>query len=147
MIHSARPTVSLVANIVLAWICFVLMYVRTDDMIKNNDHYRMWLWVDLEGSIKTVLSINIATFLFYFPLGLISKLTIIEICHRRAGRIESESFRLSAKKGEQRGKEVFFIILSFLIHLAGHMDQPVRVVIMKFRQSFPTIKTKEILIY
>ena len=54
MIHSARPTISPVANIVFAWnlFCFariwkVGMEVRTDNMCENNDHYRPWLWVGL----------------------------------------------------------------------------------------------------
>ena len=52
MIHSARPTVSPVANIVFALFCFARFVVflffldlksedgRTDDMCKNNDPYR-----------------------------------------------------------------------------------------------------------
>ena len=48
MIHLARPTLSPVANIVFS-LCFVLLdfekWGRTDDMCKNNDPYRPWLWV------------------------------------------------------------------------------------------------------
>ena len=47
MIHSARITVSKVANIVFASNLFCFE-VRTDDMWKNNDHYRPWLWVGRE---------------------------------------------------------------------------------------------------
>ena len=52
MIHSARPTVSPVATIILC--CFVVLDlksgdvrtdVRTDNMCKNNDDYRPRLWV------------------------------------------------------------------------------------------------------
>ena len=42
MIHSARPTVSPVANIVL--LDFEKLG-RTDDMCENNDPFRPWLWV------------------------------------------------------------------------------------------------------
>ena len=57
MIHSARPTVSPVVNIVSAWNFVVFWKVgtdgrshgRTDEWTtcvceKNNDHYRLWLW-------------------------------------------------------------------------------------------------------
>ena len=51
MIHSTRPTVSPVATIIFC--CFVLLDLksdgrtdeRTDNMCKNNDHYRPGLWV------------------------------------------------------------------------------------------------------
>ena len=58
MIHSARPTVSPVANIIVfALICFVCEKWgrtdgRTDDMRKNNDHYRPWLWVGLVDQLQ-----------------------------------------------------------------------------------------------
>ena len=51
MIHSARPTISPVANIVFALFSFAWFWkvgtdVRTEDMCKNNDPYRpSWLWV------------------------------------------------------------------------------------------------------
>ena len=50
MIHSARPTVLPVANIVFALFCFARFWKvgtdgRTDNMCKNNDPYRPWLWV------------------------------------------------------------------------------------------------------
>ena len=39
MIHSAKPIVSPVANIVFAWNLFSFKkWERTDDMCKNNDH-------------------------------------------------------------------------------------------------------------
>ena len=52
MIHSARLTVSPVANMVFTWNLFRFeKWGRTDgqsdDMCKNNDHYRPWLWVGL----------------------------------------------------------------------------------------------------
>ena len=41
MNHSARPTVSPVVNIVFAWNLFCFeKWGRTDNMCKNNDHYR-----------------------------------------------------------------------------------------------------------
>ena len=48
MIHSARPTVSPVANIVFDrnLFCFEKWGRtdgRTDDMCSNNDHYRRWI--------------------------------------------------------------------------------------------------------
>ena len=44
MIHSARPTVSPVANIVFTLSCLDRSWkVGTDDMCKNNDHYQPWL--------------------------------------------------------------------------------------------------------
>ena len=50
MIHLARPTVSPVANIVFALFCFARFWEvgtdgRTDNICKNNDPYRPWLWV------------------------------------------------------------------------------------------------------
>ena len=52
MIHSARPTVSPVVNIVFAWnlFCYARFWKvgtdgRTDNMCENNDHYHPWLWV------------------------------------------------------------------------------------------------------
>ena len=54
MIHSARPTVLPVVNIVFDWDLFCFEYVVgtdwrteewTDDMCKNNDHFMSWLWV------------------------------------------------------------------------------------------------------
>ena len=52
MIHSARPTVSPVANIVCAWNFVLFWKVGTDERtngrhVHNNDHYRPWLWVGL----------------------------------------------------------------------------------------------------
>ena len=55
MIHSARPTIAPVVNIVFAWNLFFLKWGRTDgltdgrtdDICKNNYHYRPWLWVGL----------------------------------------------------------------------------------------------------
>ena len=52
MIHSARPTISPVANIVFALTLFCFEKWgrtdgRTDDMCKNNDHYQQRLWVSL----------------------------------------------------------------------------------------------------
>ena len=54
MIHSARPTVSPVANIVFTWnlFCFdifskVGMYIRMNNMCENNDQYWPWLWLGL----------------------------------------------------------------------------------------------------
>ena len=56
MIHSARLTVSPVAIIAIAWNFFLFWKVetdgRTDDMCKNNDHYRPWLWVGLVNPLK-----------------------------------------------------------------------------------------------
>ena len=49
MIHSGRPTISLVENIVFTLFCFARFWsgdVRTDVMCENNDPYRPWLWVD-----------------------------------------------------------------------------------------------------
>ena len=44
MIHSARPIVTPVANIVFC--CFVFLENgRTDNMFQNNDPYRPWLGV------------------------------------------------------------------------------------------------------
>ena len=60
MFHSARPAVSSVANIVFAWnlLCFEKTDGRKDgrrdDMCKNNDHYRSWLWVGLVDQNKNV---------------------------------------------------------------------------------------------
>ena len=64
MIHSARPTVSPVANIVFALFCFARFWKvgtdgRTDDICKNNDPYRPWLWVGREDQYE-----------FYFRLPL-----------------------------------------------------------------------------
>ena len=47
MIHSARPIVTPVANIVFC--CFIFLDLkswdgRTDNMCENNDPYRPWLW-------------------------------------------------------------------------------------------------------
>ena len=47
MIHSSRPPVSPIANIVFC--CFVLLHLksgdgRTDNMCENNDPYWPWLW-------------------------------------------------------------------------------------------------------
>ena len=55
MIHSARPIVTPVANIVFR--CFVFLdlksgYVRTDNMCENNVRYWPSLWVGPSGSIK-----------------------------------------------------------------------------------------------
>ena len=62
MIHSARPTDPPAVNIVFAWnlFCFarfweVETYLRTDNMCKNNDHYRPWLWVGrVDQKIKLI---------------------------------------------------------------------------------------------
>ena len=64
MIHSARPTVSPVANIVFALFCFARFWKvgtdrRTVDMCKNNYHYRPWLWVgrvDQQYNISSFIS-------------------------------------------------------------------------------------------
>ena len=48
MIHSARPTVSTVENIVVGLNLFCLWKVGTDGRhVQKNDHYRPWLWVGL----------------------------------------------------------------------------------------------------
>ena len=50
MTHSAKPTVSPVANIVFCLFCLLDFKKwgrtdgQTDDMCKNNDPYRLWLW-------------------------------------------------------------------------------------------------------
>ena len=60
MIHSARPTVSGVANIVFTWNLFCLEKwgrtdLQTDDMCENNDHYRPWVRVGLVDQLLAVL--------------------------------------------------------------------------------------------
>ena len=45
MIHSARPTVPPVANIVFDWNLFSFKKWGRTDKCKNNDHNRPWLWV------------------------------------------------------------------------------------------------------
>ena len=50
MIHSVKPTVWPVTNIVFTLFCFARFWKvrkggRTDDMCENNDPYRSWLWV------------------------------------------------------------------------------------------------------
>ena len=48
MIHSARPIVMKVANIVFCCVVFLDLKSgdgRTDNMCENNDPYRPWLWV------------------------------------------------------------------------------------------------------
>ena len=61
MIHSARPTVSPVANIVFAF--FVLLdfekWRRTDDMSKNNYPYRPRLWVGRVDQLPAVIVVHI----------------------------------------------------------------------------------------
>ena len=78
MIHSDRPAVSPVANIIFAWICFVLLdfekYVRTDgrtdNMCENNDHYWPWLWagqVDQKSVLfAIVVEVGITLISFFF---------------------------------------------------------------------------------
>ena len=69
MIHSARPTVSPVVNIVFAWKLFCFeKRGRTDDMCKNNDHYRPWLWV---GLVDQHREISKKMHLVYFKIYLI----------------------------------------------------------------------------
>ena len=62
MIHSARATVSPVANIVFL-LKFVLLWKvvtdgRTNDMCKNNDHNQLWLWVGLVDQKVLFFQIN-----------------------------------------------------------------------------------------
>ena len=45
MIHSARPTVSPVANVVFTWNCFGFLDFDGRMTFENNDHYWLWLWV------------------------------------------------------------------------------------------------------
>ena len=56
MIHSARPTVLPVVNIVFT--CFIFLdfekWQQTDNMCENNDHYRPWMWVGRVDQYWTV---------------------------------------------------------------------------------------------
>ena len=59
LIHSARPIVTPVANIVFC--CFVFLDLksgdgRTDNMCEHNDPYRPWLWIGRvdQFQVKTV---------------------------------------------------------------------------------------------
>ena len=59
MLHSARPTVELVA-ITLILCCFEMFWkvgkdVRTHDMCENSDHYRIWLLGQPSGSILILI--------------------------------------------------------------------------------------------
>ena len=45
MIHSAKPIVTPVANIVSIVLFFYISKVGTNNMWENNDPYRPWLWV------------------------------------------------------------------------------------------------------
>ena len=61
-IHSARPTVSPVATII--FYLFVLLDLksgdgRTDNMCKNNDHYRPGLWVGRVDQWKSQICIKL----------------------------------------------------------------------------------------
>ena len=71
MIHSARPTGLPVVNIVFAWNLFCFeKWGRTEDMCKNNDQYRPWMWVSLVDQYnveKYVLDKLISIDLIYRP--------------------------------------------------------------------------------
>ena len=61
MIHSARPTVSPVANIVFTLFCFARfeqwgrMDGRTDNLCENYDPYMPWLWVGRVDQIHVII--------------------------------------------------------------------------------------------